>query len=40
MPIQTYNDARDSIKKIDKELGQGHVSIQNASKAVNEINDA
>lgn len=40
MPIQTYNDVRDSIKKIDKELGQGHVSIQNASKAVNEINKA
>lgn len=38
MPIQTYNDARDSISSIDKDLSQGHVSIQEASKAVTDIN--
>ena len=39
MPIQTYNDARDDVNKIDKDLSQGHVSIQEASQAVTHIND-
>lgn len=39
MPIQTYNDARDDINKIDKDLSQGHVSIQEASQAVTHINE-
>ena len=39
MPIQTYNDARDDINKIDTDLSQGHVSIQEASQAVTHIND-
>lgn len=39
MPIQTYNDARDSVNAIDKDLSQGHVSIQEASKAVSDINE-
>ena len=38
MPIQTYNDARDSVNSIDNDLSQGHVSIQEASKAVTDIN--
>lgn len=39
MPVHTYNTARDDIKKIDKDLGQGHVSIQEASQAVKHINE-
>lgn len=39
MPIQMYNDARDDVNKIDKDLSQGHVSIQEASQAVTHIND-
>ena len=39
MPIQTYNDARDDVNKIDKDLSQGHVSIQEASQAVTHINE-
>lgn len=39
MPIQTYNDARDDVNKIDKDLSQGHVTIQEASQAVTHIND-
>lgn len=34
-----YNDARDDVNKIDKDLSQGHVSIQEASQAVTHIND-
>ena len=39
MPITTINNAWDGIKTIDADLSQGHVSTQEASKAVNDIND-
>ena len=39
MPIKTIDDAWDGIEDIDADLSQGHVSIQEASAAVNEIND-
>ena len=38
MPIKTINDAWDGINAIDADLSQGHVSIQEASAAANEIN--
>ncbi len=38
MPFETYNDARDSVNKVDSDLSQGHVSVQEASTAVNDIN--
>lgn len=38
MPFQTYNNARDDIRAIDNDLSQGHVSIQEASQAVKDMN--
>ena len=40
MPIKTIDDAWDDIEQIDQDLSQGHVSIQEASKAVEDINKA
>ena len=37
MPIKTINDVWDGIDDIDADLSQGHVSIQEVSKAVNDI---
>lgn len=39
MPITTINNAWDGVETIDADLSQGHVSTQEASKAVNDIND-
>lgn len=39
MPIKTIYDAWNGIEAIDADLSQGHVSIQEASAAANEIND-
>lgn len=39
MPITTINNAWDGIETIDTDLSQGHVSTQEASKAVNDINE-
>ncbi len=39
MPIQTCNNAIDSVRRIDNDLSQGHVSVQEASQAVNDINE-
>ena len=38
MPITTINNAWDGIETVDADLSQGHVSTQEASKAVNDIN--
>lgn len=38
MPIETINEAWDDVQTIDGDLSQGHVSIQEASAAVNDIN--
>ena len=38
MPIKTIDDAWDGIEAVDADLSQGHVSIQEASAAVNGIN--
>lgn len=38
MPVITINDLWDNIESVDKDLSQGHVSIQEASAAVNQIN--
>ena len=40
MPIRTINDVWDNVETIDKDLSQGHVSIQEASQAVQDINKA
>ena len=40
MPIITIHDALNDIEKIDNDLSQGHVSVQEASDAVNHINTA
>ena len=40
MPIRTINDVWDNVETIDKDLSQGHVSIQEASQAVKDINKA
>ncbi len=40
MPIKTVTDAWDNINAINNDLNQGHVSIQEASQAVNDINSA
>lgn len=39
MPITTINNAWDGIETIDADLSQGHISTQEASKAVNDINN-
>lgn len=39
MPIRTTNEAWDGIAKVDADLSQGHVSTQEASKAVEDINN-
>lgn len=38
MPIKTIDDVWDNVETIDKDLSQGHVSIQEASQAVKDIN--
>lgn len=38
MCVQTINDAIDGIRRIDNDLSQGHVSVQEASQAVADIN--
>lgn len=40
MPIKTIDDVWDNVETIDKDLSQGHVSIQEASQAVKDINKA
>lgn len=40
MPIRTINDVWDNVETIDNDLSQGHVSIQEASQAVQDINNA
>lgn len=40
MPIRTIDDIWDNVETIDKDLSQGHVSIQEASQAVKDINKA
>lgn len=40
MPIKTIDDVWDNVESIDKDLSQGHVSIQEASQAVKDINKA
>ncbi len=39
MPIQTYEQAEEDIRNINNDLGNGHVSVQEASNAVNHINE-
>lgn len=40
MPIKTIDDVWGNVESIDKDLSQGHVSIQEASQAVEHINRA
>lgn len=40
MPIKTIDDVWDNVESIDRDLSQGHVSIQEASQAVEHINKA
>ncbi len=40
MPIVTINNVWDNVESIDRDLSQGHVSIQEASQAVEHINKA
>lgn len=40
MPIVTINNVWDNVQSIDSDLSQGHVSIQEASQAVKDINKA
>lgn len=38
MPFNTINNVYKDVKQVDEDLSQGHVSVQEASKAVNDIN--
>ena len=40
MPIKTIDGVWDNVESIDRDLSQGHVSIQEASQAVEHINKA
>lgn len=40
MALKTYNDADADIRKINDDLSHGHVSVQEASQAVKDINQA
>ena len=38
MPIETVNEAWDVVESVDNDLSQGHVSVEEASNAVDHIN--
>ena len=37
MPFNTINNVYKNVKQVDEDLSQGHVSVQETSKAVNDI---